>query len=183
MKLRKERTYCAGNYVEKMIVQFVFWFVIVLLITFFIGFRGMSVEEIVIAVLAVVILCVFRASFLTLTDQDFETVTISEDGITVFYPEKWKAVIQWNESVSVEYRQIGIRSVGGAWVFDLILSSAPLPDSLCYTDRVHFSPERFEKGEPWRVSIGRGSKRWCRRETDRILSMKAEALRKQGTQQ
>ena len=161
-------------------------FILVLLIVLWILSKQRTISLLLLLIALVTLPAVFFTAVYLRLKRVFETILISKEQIRICMPGKTPIDIPWSESVCIDtYPLVGkmLRQME----FDernwreLILSNEKISSGFQVDSFLHFSPEKYTDTGSWRVSLGRGSKKWCQKQIAAIEEIKQRALSVSGS--
>ena len=185
MKEKGSLKYCSIDFFKRTSIIRVA-FILVLLIVLWILAKQRTISLLLMLIALVTLPAVFFTAVYLRLKKEFETILISEDQIRICMPGKMPIDIPWSESVCIDtYPLVGkmLRQME----FDernwreLILSSEKISSGFQVDSFQHFSPEKYDETGSWRVSLGRGSKKWYRKQIAAIEEIKQRALSVSGS--
>ena len=170
------RTYCASDYYRNNYIKASIFFLICIGVVLLASIRSNSISRVVPIIVLFVLFEVIYGLFLLKAKKSFSVITLSEQEILVKCPTGEQIIIPWDEKISVGsyYAEMNV-SLSGGNHYELILSSTPLPLSYKGDHIEQFSVQNYLSNGSWRVSLGRGSKKWCEKEAVKIMSLRTNA--------
>lgn len=169
--------YCAANYYRNNLMKGSAVILACIAVIIFAAGPGKALRMAMPCVCLFVFFLIFYGSFCLKARKTFSEVIISEKGILIKHPSGQQFNIPWDDRISAGsyYAEMNV-SVSGGSHYELILSSDP-PSNAYKVDHIEqFSVEKYEKHHTWRVSLGRGTRKWCEREATKIIAIKDSVL-------
>ena len=186
MNEKETLKYCStDSYKKNSIIRIAFC--LVLLIVLIVLSKHRTIAWLPMLMVLVALCAVFFLAAYLRSKKVFETIQISEKQIRICMPGKTPIDIPWSESVCADTFPL----VGGMkrmeldernWR-ELILSSEKISLGFQADSFLHFSPEKYAETGRWRVSLGRGSKKWCQKQIAAIEEIKQRALAVSGSRE
>ena len=169
-------TYCAADYYKK---NFISGSVVLLLcigvVMFAVG-KSNAIQRAIPIICIFVLFLLLYGSFCLKAKKKFSVAVLSEKGIVIKCPSGQQFEIPWDDQISAAsfYAEMNVSLSGGSH-YELILSSSPLPYHYKVDHIELFSEEQYQNSGKWRLSLGRGTKKWCEREANKIMALKENA--------
>lgn len=174
-------SYCAYDSYKKSFIQAIIFILIAFPLMCILAKQGPFSKRLLPFTILVIFFLVFFIAMFSRAKKMFETIYISDKHIKICLPGKETIEIPWSEAISVgAFSGVGsmartLQAPGKNW-FELVLSSEK-PSSVFQVDSIlRFSPEKFRETGSWRVSLGRGNRKWCEKQIEIIENMKQKAL-------
>ncbi len=174
----KTLTYSAANYYKKNYIESSVLILIFLVIACVFANRNGTIQKLVPFIIGFLLFIVLYGLFIKRVKKSFSVIKITEQGIQVKTPASEQVQIPWDDQISAGayYAEMNV-STSGRTHYELILSSAPLPYSYKVDHIEQFSMESYQNTGAWRVSLGRGTKKWCEQEVAKITELRNNGLK------
>ena len=167
-------SYSAANYYKALFGKGVMVLLICVAAVVAVSLQKDGLNRAVIAIVSLFVLFVIVfGAFVFRAQKKFAKVILSQEEILIRCPDGEAVRIPWNDQISVSFFDAPMyRSASNGAHFELILSSAPLPYSYQADHIEAFSAENYRASGTWRVSLGRGSRKWCEKESQNISMLR-----------